>query len=399
MRTPRPRGFTLIELLVTMAISSVILAAAVSVFITMATQQRTAERLVEAQSSTLVALTTMQMDVGNAGYRFPVSAFAVRHIEVDSATSLPSVGTTTITTSANCDTGGLVEGTDVLELAEGYPFVGPGKASAASVTGGSDVSFTLGNFSEPFATSEATGGTSASGVDSVLAFTNAAGSACLVRVTSLQRTGVTDGLGKLIDRDHATTSSTFYPGCPAMNMDVYRLGARVRYMICKPSAGATPNQYSLYRQTAGTTGLWGVAPTKLQEGIEDLQVSVGYSNASGAIASTGTSPTCIQGSTSASSFCFCDDKPSGACSLTTADVEPGLTSITGTSRVSLVKAIRIQLTGMGQRLAVAPGGAASTAYRRPDSFDHAGMTTSAVDSYLRVQQQFSFAFQNLQVVP
>ncbi len=400
MNTARRRGFTVLELLISTAISSIIIAAAVSVFVALASQQRTAERLVEAQSSTMVAMVTMQMDVGNAGYRFPLPAFAVRHIEVDSATSLPSNGTLPITSSANCDSAGLVEGTDVLELAEGFAGLGPGKALSAAITSGVNVGFTLGNRGEPFSMTEATGGTGALAVGSVLAFANAAGVACLVKVTSLDSSGMTSGTGTLIDRDYAAlgvSPGTFYPGCPAADMDVYRLGGRTRYMICKPTSAST-NMYSLYRQTSTIVGAWN-PPVKLQEGIEDLQVSLGYSNADGGIAATGSSPTCVQGAASGS-YCYCDDKVAGACSLTTADVEPGLTSITPGSRISLVRGIRVQLTGMGQRTALAlNGGLVNTDYRRPDSFDHAGMATSAADSYLRVQQQFSFAFQNLQVVP
>lgn len=397
MRAPRRRGFTLLELMITVAITSIVIAAAVSVFVTLATQQRAAERLVEAQSSTMVALASMQMDVSNAGYRFPVPAFAVRHIEVDSATSLPSVGNTTITSTNNCDTAGLVEGTDVLELAEGWPLVGPGKAMAAAVTGGASVTFTLGNFGEPFSTTEAVGGVGAPAVGSVLVFANATGASCLVRVTSLDRPGLTVGTGTLLDRDYQDLSSgAFYPGCPAAEMAVYRLGQRTRYMVCKPTTPTTPNAHSLYRQTAGMTGSWGT-PVRLEEGIEDLQVSMGYSNADGGIASTGATPSCVQLGGPASSFCYCDDQPSGACTLSGADIEPGLTSLTGNSRVSLVRGIRVQLTGMGQRMAVV--GAPNAAYRRPASFDHAGMAAAAADNYLRVQQQFSYAFQNLQVVP
>lgn len=394
-----PAGFTLLELLVSSAMASVIVAAAVSVFVTLAAQQRTAERLVEAQSSTFVAVAAMQMDVGNAGYRLPLPAFAVRHLEVDSATSLPSVGSTTITPSGNCGTlaGGLVEGTDVLELAEGYALMGPGRAEAAAVTGGASVSFTLGGIGEPFSHTEATGGAAAPAVNSILVFANATGASCLVRVATLDTPGLTSGTGTLVDRDYqALSSSAFYPGCPAAGMQVYRLGARYRYMVCKPTATAAPREYTLYRQVAGLTGFW-QAPDRLQEGVEDLQVSLAYANLDGGIEAAGTASTCVTGP-SGTSFCYCDDKVSGACTLGTSDVEPGLTAITGTSLVSLVRGIRIQLTGMGQRTAVAPG-ATNEVYRRPDSFDHAGMVASAADNYSRVQQQFSFVFHNLQVVP
>src|SRR5271155_2183041 len=65
-----PRGFTLIELLVASAVGGVILFAALAAFDLQRQFSRNTEQLLGAEASANLALTMMQRDLENAGYRF-----------------------------------------------------------------------------------------------------------------------------------------------------------------------------------------------------------------------------------------------------------------------------------------------------------------------------------------
>src|SRR5271165_523427 len=65
-----PSGFTLIELMVASAVGGVILVAALAAFDLQRQFSRNTEQLLGAQSTANLALTMMQRDLENAGYRF-----------------------------------------------------------------------------------------------------------------------------------------------------------------------------------------------------------------------------------------------------------------------------------------------------------------------------------------
>ena len=172
----RARGMTLIELMVAAAMASIAIAAALAVFISIGERQRRSERVFEAQSAAVLSASVLEFAISGAGYRFPSAAFAVRTIDnVTSSTALASNGPN-ITTTGNCGGAGLIEGTDVVELSSGFPFIGPGKVTSALVTGTS-ATFTLGGLTEPFNSAEVVGGTAAPGVGTILLFQTTAGRA------------------------------------------------------------------------------------------------------------------------------------------------------------------------------------------------------------------------------
>src|SRR5450755_3347323 len=68
--TRSPQGFTLIELMVASAVGGVILIAALASFDLQRQFSRNTEQLLGSQASAGLALTMMQRDLENAGYRF-----------------------------------------------------------------------------------------------------------------------------------------------------------------------------------------------------------------------------------------------------------------------------------------------------------------------------------------
>lgn len=407
------RGLTLIELLIVMAIASLVLAAAVGLFVSMASRQRTSERVVETHNAVLVGVARIQMDANNAGYRFPVPAYAVRHINnVDSTTVLPSMTSPasptpgaapiSVTGNGNCGAAGmgLIAGTDVLELSQGLALSSPGRVAPAVTVVSGQFSLALDNssvFSSPFLNAEVgtTAGSAPPGVNSILLFAGPAVSPCLARVTDVFFAGNAQVQGRLINRDYADLATAALPAnCPAAGMNVYRLGQRTRYMVC--GTAGTPNSYGLYIQVSDSTGSWTTPPQLLQPSIEDFQVSGRYLNNGGVM---GTGGSCS--GSGIDDMCFCDDaSPSPTCSLSGNDIEPDLSTVAGgltnSSRVSLIRGFRAQLTGIGS-LTATINNAVSPEHRRPDSFDHAGMATP--DNYYRKLIQFAVTLDNLKVVP
>ncbi|MEW6432631.1 MAG: hypothetical protein AB1730_14100 [Myxococcota bacterium] len=402
---------TLIELLVTVAVASLVVSAAVAVLVAMSRQMRASERRLEATNAAMLATAIIQADLTNAGYRFPVPAFALRHYNnVDATTSLS--GPAPITVGGNCAGGtvGLVPGTDVLEVIHGFELVGPGRAEGLiNSNPPAEYEIALGTLGLPFETAEFLSGA----VGSIVALSGPDQRACVGRVLAA------DGLRpsitiELVDRNlQRITDPNAYPVvCPIPGgtggTRVYRLQRRVRFMVCG-RIGADPNEYALYRQESDLRGDFG-APQVVQEGVEDLQVSLGYSDPNSLISATGSGASCT--GTGGARICYCDDAvgPS-SCTMPPDQLEPDL----GTTRTidtvsdpaiavwtSRVRGARVVVTGIGQRAAHDLSTGRSTMsddLRRPAAFDHAEMPVASKDGYLRSQQFSAFYVHNFEVVP
>lgn len=382
------------ELLVAASMASIVIAAAVSTAVAIGSRQRRSERVIEAQTSSVLAAATLESQLSNAGYRWPSAAFAVRHVNaVDSSTSLASVSATApITTAANCNGAsvGLVEGTDVIEVAQGYPHIGPGSLVFASVTGAT-ATVRLGGITEPFSTAEVDG-SPAPGLGSVLMFVGSDSVACVGRVTALSRSGVVEATVDLLDRTFEPLAAGGYTAnCPRSGMRAFRLGSRTRFMICG-SAGAAPSELALYRQSAGPGGAWS-APELVERGVEDLQVSARYLNPAGRMAATGTGTSCV------GSICQCDDTSSPSCTLGPDDLEPRLSTLdtnpgsATVSRVALLRGLTVELSAVSAR--TRNSGANDSL--RAAIFDHAGSGTG--DDLHRQRQRLTLYLDNLGVAP
>ena len=75
------RGVTLIELMVSVAIISVILTAVTSVVVSISRQRRDTSSMVDVRTNGRLALSMMQFDAANAGFRFGAPPFAVRVLQ------------------------------------------------------------------------------------------------------------------------------------------------------------------------------------------------------------------------------------------------------------------------------------------------------------------------------
>lgn len=409
----RFRGVTLIELLVTVAIFSILMLAALSVFVAMTETQRLNERISEATANKMTGAATIHFDMQNAGYRLPVPAFAIRHVNnVDGTTALDAVGSaagTPITTAGNCGAGmGLVAGTDVIEMARGAEIVGPGTIGAAT-NAGTTGTVTLnsatstvdaGAVAPPFLGSDvASPATALNG--SVLVFARGParppaapddGALCMGRVTGHDPATFRLDI-EFLDRDFAPATATYYSNCPQAGMRAYRMVERLRYMVCAPTAGVvTPPMRRLFRQRGGATGNW-AAPEELQAGVENLQVSGRYVNTAGAVLATpGNAASCT--GTGNTRLCYCDDVAApGTPSCTTPTA--ALTALGPTSFVALMRGARIQITATGDRAALS--NTAAQNFRRPASFD--SPQGAALDNFVRVVDTITFAGSNFSVVP
>ncbi len=411
MTTKSPRGLTLIELMVTVAIMSLLLVAALTVFVAMTETQRLNERIGEASANKLMGAAMIQFDVQNAGYRLPVPAYAIRHYNnADGALSLPSVPAA-ITTGDNCPGpgSGVVPGTDVLEVTQGFGAVGPGRLGVVTAAVGTTADIVLGGV-EPFIPDEYV----PASIGTLLVFARGPlgppapddGAFCQGRVTAIGRLDAVGncvavgGTGngcltvQLVDRNLANApNAAFYPSCPAGGMKVFRVASRVRYMVCGTPA-ATPVDLGLYRQEANG-GVW-QAPTLIQTGIEDLQVSARYLNRGGIVTATGSGLDCI--GTGNGRLCYCDDDPvAPSCTVPAAQRDGALAALTPNSMIALIRGVRVRLTATGDRGASSNPGAKS--FVRPGAFDRAAMLPANADNFVRVVDTLSFSGSNLLVVP
>jgi prepilin-type N-terminal cleavage/methylation domain-containing protein len=390
-----PRGLTLIELMTAAAISVVAVTVAASVFTALARTRRDAMRLVEIQAAGAISSSELQAQLVNAGYRFPAPAFAVnvRNAVTSLPPGSPAGGTgSVIDATTGCGTGGLAAGTDSVEIVTGRPDIFPGKVAAvdsfppASPT--TDHNIVLETFM-PFLTNE-------NGVGVVL-FADMTGESCIGRVYSGPQGSSPPNINvTMIDRDwnDVTSASTIYPNCPKVGMSVYRFWQRKRYFICaepnQPDGGGGTSS-SLFRQDslADPVGFsYLTPPNKIQDGLEDLQVSPRVF----ARAPVMVGPDCTPAVGGGEGFCFCDFSPNSACKLATGDINAP--KVTKAAWVSWVSGLRVSVGAIGTRpmaTDIPDGG-------KPQIMDH--VVTGTSDGLRRVTMDVSLGLPNIvQVLP
>lgn len=291
MRTEAARrGVTLIELMVSVAIIAVILAAVTSVVASVTRQRRESSNLIEVRANARVALTMIQFDGTNAGFRFGASPFAVRVLQNATTTAAAELAD-----AANC--GGragweIIPGSDVVEFREGADGISVGRVPLGGCNpNGSGIGvncFNAGGSPNPFVNM-------GDGQNSVVFFSSQA-TACAARLTG----PVSAGTFVRLNQDLRTNATaTTYPmtgtgQCPADNMTITALGQVTRYMVCRPPAMPVNPllRPGLFRQRFGPTfPLMGSQTeyVEVQEGVEDLQVAT--------LLSLATNPGMVTGAT------------------------------------------------------------------------------------------------------
>jgi prepilin-type N-terminal cleavage/methylation domain-containing protein len=359
------RGVTLIELMVSVAIISVILTAVTSVVVSVSRQRRDTSNQVDVRTNGRLALSMMQFDAANAGFRFGAPPFAVRVLQnvtgseaelinPPSASAIPCGGLAGWT---------VMPGTDVIEFREGLGgTLSPGKAPtglAGCATGlCANVSVNFGSAPNPFPNLT-------DGLNNIVFFSNATAS-CAGRLQGA--IGAAGGppvqLLKQDLRRNATNTTyvTTGPGaCPVADMSVTALARATRYLVCTPPANSPLLRPGLFRQTFNGT----MAQTEyvqVQQAVEDLQVVTILNNRGGAISGCVAGQTCACNLMAGDCGGF-DPDPTASGTLNNNDTAP-----VAQRSAFLQRAYRVAVTTISPR---ARGFSDQMTFVRPALFDHA----------------------------
>jgi prepilin-type N-terminal cleavage/methylation domain-containing protein len=396
---PRQRGFTLLELLIVVVVFSIIVTASVSILTVILGQRRTLEQTMSVYDSVGISTSLVEFDAVNAGWRFPAAAFAVRVVNNVTASTavyadgLGTTSTTQITTAGNCafSNWGLVPGSDILELAEGYAPEAPGVVQFVSIA---TPSFVLKGATNPL--------TSVTG-SAVLLFSDSAGNACMGKTTAAAVVGGNVTFSYLAPDFSAETSpATRYVSkaglrCPQKDMNVYRLGKRTRYLLCKDLSGVTVNP-ALFRQVSDGSGSFAASTfQQIQGSIADLQVAPrvfenGSTNLGPASACTvvGTSQYCY---CNLSTGCTGSDGNSQGISFNSASA----TITNAASHLQWVRGLMIGVTAASPRVTATGQDARLAQYLRPALLDHVAATGTGT-GYSYVSTRHTVALKNIVLV-
>ncbi|MDX2013607.1 MAG: prepilin-type N-terminal cleavage/methylation domain-containing protein [Myxococcaceae bacterium] len=367
------RGLTLIELLVSLAVLSIILAAVMSVVVTITRQRRESSNQVDTRVNGRIALSLMAFDAANAGYRFGTPPLAVRVLQNVTGTEPELADATAAPAPWTGGCGGLagwtpVPGTDVIEFRQGAAGPLPGRAvnNGSAFTGAAN----------PFTTAGATASAN------VIVLMSNGVTGCAGR---LQAGGINSGAVTLLKADLRTNAApsnypTAGPGlCPAAQMAVTALGQATRYLVCRPPAIGPPNlRPALFRQRYdGTMAM--TAFDRVQDGIEDLQVASVLANQVNGATMVG-GPTCV--GTGAAARCTCGLTVGGDCAGYDPDPTSGGGALNGASAAAaersamLLRAVRVAVTTISPR----PRGFGSefAGIARPASFNHPAGTVGQI---------------------
>ncbi len=358
---------TLIELMVALAISTVVAGAAVAGFVALVRIDRDSALSIRLDTRLRTGVAVMEREVVNAGLRFEASRYAfVLHNNVDD-----EVGEIAAVAADSTDEG-IIEGTDVLELAWGDPVarqVGSvGECLDESCTAVQLHSFAPLTVHEVFSLGEVSG---APALPTLLFATADQTVSCLARVQSGE---FEEKLSIVISKIDLDETPIVLPNgeCPRHGMLVYALAGRARYMVYQGPGGA---ERGLYRQESiayGSTVISG-DPELLVEGIEDFQVAPRVWNASNA--SWGP----------ISSYVDCNMSTTTACVLDGVDDSAGNRQ----NELTLTSSVRGVTIGFSARSAVVAEALRST---RQALMDHAAGTQ---DNRAHSSLTFSVTLMNL----
>ncbi len=288
-------GFTLIELMVASAVGSIILIAALAAFDLQRQFSKNTEQLLGAQASAGLALTMMQRDLENAGYRFhggPSDAGGYSYAVV--VRPFDALGTT-ITQLKNDPAGtstllptdgggsGFFSGTDGFEVLIGSSSNDPNRlgSQVQGVSGGGST-LTVGISPDPFNPAEIAAAATA---DGPLIMFWTPGRHCLGRVTSYASTSLNLATVTVttVDQDLANSFTPWSTFCPLPQMRAELMAIRRRYLVYQNTGiVGQPPQPGLYVQTnncdpfsydAGTSCSATLGtPRMVSAGVDDMQI-------------------------------------------------------------------------------------------------------------------------------
>ena len=354
------RGVTLIELMVSVAIISVILTAVTSVVVSVSRQRRDSSNQVDVRTNARLALSMMQFDGANAGFRFGGPPFAVRVLQNVTG------GEPELADTNNC--GGqagwtVMPGTDVIEFREGVGGVlSPGRVPtgwAGCATGVcTGLSINFGSAPNPFPLTT-------DGNNRVVFFSNGTAS-CAGRLLGAIGTTPNIQLLKQDLRNNATSTTYVTAGagaCPVGDMVVVALATATRYLVCQPPINSPLLRPGLFRQTYGGT-MAQTAYTQVQDSVEDLQVVTIVNNELNDVSGTGCTGTGL------GRACACDLTAANCTNFTPDATATGVLNSAGTAaqRTAFApRAFRVGVTTISPR---ARGFGDQMTLVRPALYDH-----------------------------
>jgi Tfp pilus assembly protein PilW len=373
---------TLIELMVSLAIVSVLITTATALVTTLSQLKRDGERVVEVRGNSSTAMSLIQFDALNAGYRFASPPFVTRIIpNVSGSEAELSAFSTAISATAGCGPGGVAAGTDVIEFREGIASGEPAPISSGSCTGATCTA-TISGVTRP--------GIDPATNDIVLMSDGQTANVCMGKVTLVAGPTYTV---QLLAQDFSNASATTYVGCMATvnggaTGRLMRLGRRVRYMICAPPSTQPDLRPGLYQQVSVNNGVLS-APALVQEGVEDLQASWFVGDPLGEITAGG-----VCAGSGAGRVCQCDSIAGSPCSpfvsapTATGTLDSAAAAAFTSRGAYQIRGIGIGLTSISTRSRSPRSWAAGTTntnrtaldqFVRPALFDHAVGTTMSGD--------------------
>lgn len=360
MRRVRRRGLTLIEMIVTVAVASVVIAAVIASGVTMVQFTQGQGRRTAAETQLALALSQIERRASNAGVNFANAKYAVRfHNNVPSGTLLNYDGNTTPVV-ARCGVppcagapAGIVEGTDVLELAMSPSGVRRmGNALQPRGPGGS-TTVQLGT-GDPFLDSELD---PAGPKGQVVLFSDPRfpEDSCLARLEATALGSNTPTFNFADDNLAPNTTETCAspsvppgrPGegqaCPCRgdSFDVFVLEQRVRFVIYQQANGLDMGLY--LQEPGGLPGTFGNVFTPVALGIENLQVAptVGARLDGSDLIVEGCTATGLTAGLPNWNPCRCNDSLAAACTL-------GDTAVPGDAE-AFVRSLAVELTARADR--------------------------------------------------
>jgi prepilin-type N-terminal cleavage/methylation domain-containing protein len=391
MRTERARrGMTLIELMMTVAMASVLATTVTAVVAAISRSKRDGERTLEVRTNAVSALSAMQFDAANAGYRFssaPFAAYVMSNVVGNEA------GLAGITTTANCgqSSWGVAPGSDVVEFREGISTGEPADVLSGSCVSGSctGVQLSVGRV----------------GIDPAVGDIVLLGdgiSGCMGKVTLATSPSFNV---QLLKQDLTNATGAEYPNClasvsPTQRWRMMRLGRRVRYLVCAPPATDLTSKPALYRQESDSSGTFpGASPwgmTLVQEQVEDLQAAWRVSDP----ATEFTGGTCS--GASGSRVCECNGWGGTCVGFVPYPTISGVLDVTAAAPLAnrsayLIRGLTVGITSINSRPRRADGtGGAMQMFVRPNLFDHAQGGVKSGD--FRSTVTSSVSFQNVVMV-
>lgn len=278
----RARGMTLLEMMITVAISSIMVAAAVTVGTSMVALMKGDSRKAAAEGQLALALSLIDRSLSNTGMGFSNPRFSFRVYDNVAAGSIPNLDSTTtspVVASVGAATAGIIADTDVIEVSMSDSGLRrSGTVDNFSVCAASTCTIKL-QTADPFLNAEL--GMSMAVGDGMFILVqddlNPDNQWCLGRVLTVSNSSSPTVTFTHLKADmYSGATNGASDGCNLdtnKNPSVYVVERRLRFMVYQKAGG---NDFGLYMATALPNGTFPdptlTPPATMALGVENMQV-------------------------------------------------------------------------------------------------------------------------------